>query len=285
MIILYLKALAFLNKSFMKAPKLNLILIAKDTFMRRQIQALLLLFFTTLLFQIPLSAQQFEDSFLSAESVDTAREKIITLLEDKYGITNNEVLRAMETVPREEYLPSHLEGVAYTDSALPISNSSVLPSPSTTAVILTEARNFFVDRVLIVGRGTAYLADLFSEIGDTVYTIEYNPAADIYAPQSRQTGVNSDTNGEQEKGEVFTKREGNLQAWSSEAPFDCIVIHGAVKEVKAEFFAQLSERGIIIAPLFYSSGFQQITIYEQSGGNKSIKSIGDSMFRDAPELY
>ena len=99
------------------------------------------------------------------------RKKLIAELRKK-GITDEEVLRAMDTVPRHLFMDPAFLIHAYVDKAFPISSGQTISQPYTVAVqtALLEVKRR--DKILEIGTGSGYQAAVLAEMGAKVYTIE-----------------------------------------------------------------------------------------------------------------
>ena len=90
-------------------------------------------------------------------------------------IVDEDVLRAMERVPRELFVPERERRRAYDDAALPIGHGQTISQPYMVARIC-EALSVRQDqRVLDVGTGSGYQAAVLAELGAEVVTIERIP--------------------------------------------------------------------------------------------------------------
>src|SRR5512133_2102692 len=99
------------------------------------------------------------------------RKKLVELLRKK-GITDEDVLRAIDTVPRHLFMDAAFLNHAYTDKAFPISSGQTISQPYTVAVQSSLLRVKKRDKVLEIGTGSGYQAAILAEIGAKVYTIE-----------------------------------------------------------------------------------------------------------------
>src|SRR6201985_882991 len=111
--------------------------------------------------------KKFEDTYrhkgLRKKLVDTLRSK---------GITDENVLQAINNIPRHFFLDSAFDETAYEDRAFPISEGQTISQPYTVAyqTQLLKVKPF--DKVLEIGTGSVYQASVLAEMGATVYTIE-----------------------------------------------------------------------------------------------------------------
>lgn len=111
--------------------------------------------------------RKFEDTYkhkgLRGKLVDGLREK---------GITDENVLKAIQNIPRHYFLDTAFEAIAYEDRAFPIGEGQTISQPYTVAyqTQLLEIKQF--DKILEIGTGSGYQACVLAEMGARVYTIE-----------------------------------------------------------------------------------------------------------------
>lgn len=99
------------------------------------------------------------------------RGKLVDGLREK-GITDENVLQAIQNIPRHYFLDTAFEAIAYEDRAFPIGEGQTISQPYTVAyqTQLLEIKQF--DKILEIGTGSAYQACVLAEMGARVYTIE-----------------------------------------------------------------------------------------------------------------
>jgi len=100
------------------------------------------------------------------------RKILVDYLRYRIGISDENVLSAMNDVPRHLFIESIFEDYAYEDRAFPISAGQTISQPYTVAfqTQLLELKKF--DKVLEIGTGSAYQACVLGEMGIFLYTIE-----------------------------------------------------------------------------------------------------------------
>src|ERR1700712_5913204 len=76
------------------------------------------------------------------------------------GVNEPWVLAAMNSVPREDFVPHGARAAAYTDRAVPLGNGRFLAAPLVQGRMLAEARPVAEDTALLVGDGPGYFATL-----------------------------------------------------------------------------------------------------------------------------
>src|SRR5687767_3540060 len=98
------------------------------------------------------------------EQYTRLRESMVSRQLVPRGITDQRVLEAMRTVPREHFVPDKLREYAYEDGALPIGSGQTISQPYIVALMAQAARIAPTDRVLDVGTGSGYGAAVLSRL-------------------------------------------------------------------------------------------------------------------------
>jgi len=185
------------------------------------------------------------------------------------------IIEAFDSVPRHLFVPEHLEKLAYEYSYLPLGSGQVLPEPFLLARIIDYCDIQSYDRVLIIGESTPYAAALVSNLAEEVYVIEGEQ--EQYEKGSRLFAKLGYTN-------ISIQRGQSIDLWKTSAPFDCIIIHGAVSGIPAGLLAQLGSMGRLICSLSDTKGFQILLLLQKNNGNISIVSKGESFFPILPNF-
>lgn len=183
------------------------------------------------------------------------RQKLRDQLERK-GIRNENVLDAINTVPRHKFMDSSFVKFSYSDQAFPIGSGQTISQPYTVAfqTELLDVRP--LSRVLEVGTGSGYQAAVLAEMGAKVFTIERHRELFLRA----RTLLN-----ELEYDVEFFYGDG-FKGVPSYAPFDRILITAAAPEVPQELIDQLRTGGIMVIPVGSSSGQKMLRI-KKTGEN------------------
>lgn len=143
------------------------------------------------------------------------------------GVTDPLVLDAMRSVERERFLPSHTRPVAYVDRPVAMGDGRFLAPPAVLGQLLTQMTPRPGDRALVVGAGTGYSAAVLAHIGLDVVALESSAALVDHA---RELGIDM--------------VEGPLEAGHGNgAPYDLVLIDGAVEEVPEAIVDQLADGG------------------------------------------
>lgn len=167
--------------------------------------------------------------------VDSRRKMVDNQLRT-VDVTNRAVLDAMGRVERERFAPVPFRDLAYVDSDIRLSGDRFLTAPSTLARLLQLADPRENERVLLVAAGSGYAAAVLSGLCASVTALESDEALAAEA-RANLAGVDG-----------VCVVAGPLAAGApAYAPFDLIVVDGAVAEAPHELFAQLADRGRIVA--------------------------------------
>jgi protein-L-isoaspartate(D-aspartate) O-methyltransferase len=181
------------------------------------------------------------------------RKKLVSELSRK-GICDEEVLRAIDTVPRHLFMDPAFLIHAYVDKAFPISSGQTISQPYTVAVQTSLLRVKKRHRILEIGTGSGYQAAILAEMGAKVYTIERFRELFIKA---QQTVTSLGYTAEFFYGDGY---DGKPQY----GPFDGIIITAAAPEIPQMLLHQLKTGGRLVVPLG-NSGSQVMTVVERTG--------------------
>jgi protein-L-isoaspartate(D-aspartate) O-methyltransferase len=145
------------------------------------------------------------------------------------------VIGAMAAVPREAHVPAALAGVAYMDRAIALTPDRALNPPLVAGRMLVAAAVRPGLRVLLVGSATGYTAALLARLGAEVHAVEED--AELMAAAQAAT---ADAN--------IHWVQGPLAAGAPDAaPFDRIIVEGAIETLPPALVAQLAEGGRFVA--------------------------------------
>ena len=152
-------------------------------------------------------------------------------------VSDDRVLAAMAAVPRERFVPKRLKGTAYVDESLAVAPGRYLMEPAVFARLLQAAAIGPDDVVLDIGCATGYSTAVLARLAATVVAVESDPemvtaASDLLAELDVDNAA---------------VVKGALQAgYAKQAPYDAIVLGGAVDEVPPAIAEQLAEGGRLV---------------------------------------
>lgn len=175
------------------------------------------------------------------------------------GVTDRGVLAAMGKLEREWFVPEASRAFAYFDRAVRIGEGRSLMPPAALGRLLTEAEPRPGERALVVGSGTGYSAAVLREAGLDVVALESDQGL---ATQADASGVGT---------VVGALKEG----WSRGAPYDLILLDGAVEEIPAALASQLAPGGRI-AGAIVDRGVARLSVGTSAGGSIGWRSLADS---------
>jgi len=183
------------------------------------------------------------------------RKKLIYELRQK-GITDEDVLKAIDTVPRHDFMDPAFLIHAYVDKAFPISSGQTISQPYTVAVQTSLLNVKRRDKILEVGTGSGYQAAVLAEMGAKVYTIERFRELYLKAQTTlSKLGYQAE----------FFYGDGHAGK-PQYGPFDGIIITAAVAEIPETLLYQLKTGGRLVAPVG-KSDFQVMTLVVRKGEN------------------
>ncbi len=184
------------------------------------------------------------------------RKKLIDILRDK-GITDNNVLDAVNNIPRHFFLDSAFDEIAYEDRAFPISDGQTISQPYTVAYQTQLLQVKTGEKILEIGTGSIYQASVLAEMGTKVFTIE------------RQKNLFEKT-----KQFIFKTKYPNLKFFYGDgfeglptyAPFDKVIITAAAPFVPPKLIEQLKTGGKMIIPVDEGSLQRMLRLTKNADG-------------------
>ena len=165
------------------------------------------------------------------------------------------VKEAIAKTNREAFVPAGFRHSAYKLDALPLSAAQWISSPLTVAKMTEYLIPSGADRVLEVGCGSGYQAAVLSHLFRGVFTIERIEKLMLEA-KSRFRNLNIHN--------VHTRTDDGQNGWIQYAPYDRILFSATAKEIPKKLFDQLSDGGILLAPVLKDNK-QIITRYIKNG--------------------
>jgi protein-L-isoaspartate(D-aspartate) O-methyltransferase len=195
------------------------------------------------------------------------RKKLVAELKTK-GITDEDVLRAIDTVPRHLFMDPAFLIHAYVDKAFPISSGQTISQPYTVAVQTTLLKIRKRDKILEIGTGSGYQTAILAEMGAKVYTIERFRDLYLKAQQTLSAlGYSAD----------FFLGDGHAGK-PQYSPFDGILITAAIKEIPEALLKQLRIGGTLVAPVGGSDCQVMTLVLREEEDSFKYTSHGDFVF-------
>ncbi|MBC8269897.1 MAG: protein-L-isoaspartate O-methyltransferase [Rhodospirillaceae bacterium] len=167
----------------------------------------------------------------------TARHNMVESQIKPNRVTDTLVMDALAQLPREQFVPKAMQGIAYIDEAIDIGGGRHLMEAWVLARLLQAAEVQPDDVALVVGCGSGYEAAVLSTMASTVVALESD---DGLAKQANEVlaELSIDT--------VAVVGGGLARGYARQAPYDVIFINGAVSAIPERFGDQLAEGGRLV---------------------------------------
>jgi len=179
------------------------------------------------------------------------------------GTNDPRVLAAMGEVPRERFVPAGRLAAAYADALVPLKPGRELNNPMALGRLLTEAAPSERDRAMVIGAATGYSAAVLSRLVAHVVAVEEDP--DLAAAARAALA-----------GSGVELIEGPMARGHGEgAPYDLILIDGAVEIVPDSIVAQLADDGRIAAGIV-EQGVTRLALGRKAGEGFAMAAFADA---------
>ena len=174
----------------------------------------------------------------------------------RQGIRDPAVLKAVESVPREMFVPPELFGRAYDDRALPINCGQTISQPFVVAFMTEKLEVGRRDKILEIGTGSGYQAAILSRLCGRVFTVErYRTLLREATERFEALGIPN----------ISTTLADGQDGWRRQAPFDRIMVTAACEEVPAALIEQLKDGGVMVLPVGSLNGTQHLVRIRKNG--------------------
>ena len=180
-------------------------------------------------------------------------------------VTNDRLLAAVGDLPRERFLPDALRAVAYADDDVPLGNGRFLMEPMVLGRLIQALQAQPEDRALVVGAGRGYGAALMSRLVKSVVAVESDAMLAAAAEQTaKELGLDR-----------VRRVVGPMEAGAADAaPYDVILIEGAVRLVPDALLEQLAEGGRLTTVLAGPPGAMGVAqLFIKQGGVTSGRAL------------
>jgi len=174
----------------------------------------------------------------------------------------------MQTVPREMFLPEHLEISAYFDSPLPIGSGQTISAPHMVAMMAEALELQVGHKILEIGSGSGYHAAVLAEIvapnniknKGHIFTIEVVPQLALFAKRNLEIAGYSDR--------VTTLIGDGSLGCPDFAPYDRISVTAAAPKIPEALIRDLKVGGILVIPVGGISIYQELIKAKKESVNK-----------------
>jgi len=187
----------------------------------------------------------------------------------KQGVSDTNVLSAMERVPRELFVPEAFQDQAYENIALPIGAGQTISQPQIVAEMTTALELAPRLKVLEVGTGSGYQAAVLAHLCRRLYTIERHR-----------------TLAEEAERRFAALRLGNIvvqigdggAGWPVQAPFDRIIVTAQAEMLPEVLLSQLREGGVMILPIVENGRGQKVVRLRRMADGVERETLMDARF-------
>jgi protein-L-isoaspartate(D-aspartate) O-methyltransferase len=199
---------------------------------------------------------------------ETQRKKMVETQLIPRGIHDPLVLKAMEKVPRDAFVPIDLRESAYGDNPLPIGEGQTISQPYIVA-LMTEALELKgSEKVLEIGTGSGYQAAILAEIAKEVYTVERVASLGEKAERILESLGYANIH--------FKIFNGTL-GWPEHSPYDAIMVTAGAPEIPESLIEQLGEGGRLVIPVGDRLG-QDLLKIRKTRGKTATEDLGAVRF-------
>ena len=200
------------------------------------------------------------------------RKRLVDILREK-GITDEQVLMAINTIPRHYFLDSAFDKIAYEDRAFSIGEGQTISQPYTVAYQTQLLQINKQDKVLEIGTGSIYQSPILAEMGAKVFTIERQKK--LFDLQKKYYFKNKYPNIKFFFGDGF-------EGLPTFAPFDKIIITAAAPFIPPKLVQQLKPAGLMDIPVDEGDSQRMLRITKLEDG--SVKEEAFEQFSFVPML-
>lgn len=187
-------------------------------------------------------------------NLEAAKIRLIMELR-RQGISDTEVLSAIERVPREKFVPPTFRDRAYENIALPISQGQTISQPFIVAYMTQLLRLGKRRKVLEIGTGSGYQTAVLSQLSRRVYTIErYRSLLKTAEEKFHDQHILN----------VTSKVGDGYKGWPEQAPFDNILVTAAAENIPTVLVDQLGAGGCMVLPLGKDTAAQEIVVIQKN---------------------
>jgi len=183
------------------------------------------------------------------------------------GITDEKILSAIRTVPRELFTEKLNE--AYENKALSTDCNQTMTQPFCTAFMISCLNLKNTDKILEIGTGVGWATAIISKLVNTVFTIErFNTLLDSAKKNIAKLNINN----------VNYKLGNGFEGWGEKILFDAIIIGAASEIIPLKLLESLKNDGNLIMPKKYHDRNQKLLLVTKKSGNFEQKELLDVKF-------
>ena len=200
----------------------------------------------------------------SSQDYEKLRAKMVKNQIKRRGVSDKNVLAAMNKVERHRFVPDEYLKNAYDDLPLPIGMGQTISQPYIVAFMTEILKLDKNKKVLEIGTGSGYQAAVLSEVAGNVFTIEL---IELLGKQVK--ALLQELNYEN----VEVKIGDGYQGWVEHAPFDAIIVTCSPTHIPEKLKEQLAEGGLMIIPVGKRYAQELVLLKKKNGKIKQTDVI------------
>ena len=164
---------------------------------------------------------------------DFARQQMVDQQVRAWDVLHPDVLRVLRNIPREQFVPTGYEALAFADTEIPIGHSQFMMTPTLEGRVLQALKPTSTDDVLEIGTGSGFLAACLARLSDSVTSV------DIHDDFLEAAKVNLEDSG------ISNVKLLSMDAMQKlpDEKFDVVAITGSIEDFDPRFVAALKPSG------------------------------------------
>jgi protein-L-isoaspartate(D-aspartate) O-methyltransferase len=187
----------------------------------------------------------------------------------RVGITDQKVVGAIESVPRDLFVPAESRAEAYAERALPIDCGQTISAPVIVGMMTAALDVGDRDRVLEIGTGTGYQTAILARLCRRVYSIDRFRTL-VAAAESRFKTLRLSN--------ITTLVGDGTKGWPEQAPFDRIIVTAAAETIPEALLKQLPVGGVMVIPVGPLDGVQKLMRIERTETGQHETTLAEVRF-------
>jgi protein-L-isoaspartate(D-aspartate) O-methyltransferase len=186
-----------------------------------------------------------------------ARRKMVENQLRANRVTEEVLVEALSELPRERFVPRALAGIAYVDEDLAVAPGRYLLEPMVLGRLVQALEIAPGEMVLDLACATGYSTAVLARLGGTVVAVE---------PDAGLAQLANDTLNALSVDNAVVVTGPLDQGYAKQAPYDAVLLNGAVAVVPPALFDQLAEGGRLVAVIKDRPGLGRATLFRKQGG-------------------
>jgi protein-L-isoaspartate(D-aspartate) O-methyltransferase len=181
------------------------------------------------------------------------------------GITDDKLIKVMERLPRDLFVPQAFQARAYENLALPIGYHQTVSQPHVVALMTQSLELNDRCKVLEIGTGSGYQAAVLAPLCRRLYTIERHKALLVEAEERfKHLRIPN----------ITTRFGDGSKGWPEQAPFDRIIVTAAAIDIPPVLVEQLAIGGIMVVPIGDDQHDQRLVKVVRTDEGTKISDLG-----------